>query len=249
MTERLRRTASGSRHVRWAREVLATIGAHLTHNDRISEEQRTLLVAEQTNVQTLISTLIAAVGDYSSFLETGFIQIRAELRVANYLVDEQMLVTQGTLLPYRSQVAKLIAGGISAIFSRLSMSRVLRAGNARAARLAHTAAAEVAKLSGVGGMPDLTGVSDRLDLVGDRVEQLLERLDEEIEPQRRPLKLAVERAVLELREGLEHMDARLRARFTSAFIESLYPELSKGARAVANDANDEDDDDTEDVES
>lgn len=48
--------------------------------------------------------------------------------------------------------------------------------------------------------------------------------------QRRPLKLAVERSVLELRGP--------------AFIESLYPELSRGSRAVAAE-EDEDDDDTE----
>src|SRR5690606_5477716 len=108
-----------------AREVHATIGAHLAHNDRLSEEQRTLLVAEQTNVATLISNLQASVGNYSTFLETGFILIRAELRVANYLADEQMLVTQGTLLPYRGQVAKLVPGGISAVFSKLPMSRIL----------------------------------------------------------------------------------------------------------------------------
>jgi hypothetical protein len=206
-------------------------------------------VAEETNVATLISNLRTAVGSYSTFLETGFVKVRAELRVANYLADEQMLVTQGTLLPYRRQVAELIPGGISAIFSKLPISRVVRAGNARAARLAHTAAAGVTKVSGVGGIPDLTSVADRLDLVGDRLEGLLERLDTEIEPQRRPLKLAVERAVLELREGLEQMDARLRARFTAAFIESLYPELSKGSRAVATEETDEEDADTEAVDS
>lgn len=245
MTERLRRTASGSRHVRWAREVHATIGAHLAHNDRLTEEQRTLLVAEQTHVATLISKLRKAVDDYADFLETGFTNIRAELRVANYLADDQMLVTHGALLPHRNQIAGLIPGGIATIFSKLPMSRVLRAGHALTARIAHTAAAEVAKLSGIGGMPDLTGVAERLDLVGDRIEALLERMDTEIEPQRRPRKLAVERAVLELREGLEQMDARLRSRFNAAFIESLYPSLSKRARAAANEDDDDDDDDTE----
>ncbi len=224
-----------------------TIDAHIAHNDRLTDAQRSLLFAEQTAGVMLISGLERATGAYSTFLYSGHMRIRAELRVANYLADVQMLETQGLLLPHRRTIAQLISGGVSAVFSKKPMSRVLRAGHALTAKLAHDAAAEVSKISGVGGLPVMTEVADRLDVVGDRIDGLLEKLDTEIEPQRRPLKLAVERAVLELREGLEQMDGRLRAEFTPLFIESLYPELSRRARAVADD-EDEDDDETESAE-
>ena len=244
MTERLKRSASGARHLRWAREVFATVDAHLAHNNRLTEEQRPLLIAEQATGATLMGNLESAVGRYTTFLHTGHVRIRAELRVANFLADEQQRITEGTLRPHRETIAKVLPGGISSVFSKLNMSRVLRAGHVKTAQLARSGATTVSTISGMGGLPVLTELAGGLDGVADRMETLIEKLDEEIEPQRRPLKLAVERAVLELREELEQMDARLRARFSPAFIESLYPELSRGARAVADEV-DEDDDDTD----
>jgi len=247
MTERLKRGASGARHLRWGREIFATVDAHLAHNNRLTEEQRALLTPERATGARLLGNLETAVGGYTTFLITGHLQIRAELRVANFLADEQQRITDGTLRPHRAAIAEVLPGGLSSVFSKLPLSRVLRAGHLKTAQLAHAAATAVSTLSGMGGLPVLTPLADGLDEAGDRLETLVEKLDKEIEPQRRPLKLAVERAVLELREELERMDARLRARFSPAFIESLYPELSRGARAVA-DEDDADDDDSEAVE-
>jgi len=247
MTERLKRGASGARHLRWGREIFATVDAHLAHNNRLTEEQRALLTPERATGARLLGNLETAVGGYTTFLITGHLQIRAELRVANFLADEQQRITDGTLRPHRAAIAEVLPGGLSSVFSKLPLSRVLRAGHVKTAQLAHAAATAVSTLSGMGGLPVLTPLADGLDEAGDRLETLVEKLDKEIEPQRRPLKLAVERAVLELREELERMDARLRARFSPAFIESLYPELSRGARAVA-DEDDADDDDSEAVE-
>ncbi len=247
MTERLRRGASGARHLRWGREIFATVDAHLAHNHRLTEEQRALLTPERATGARLLGNLETAVGGYSTFLMTGHLQIRAELRVANFLADEQQRAADGALRPHRATIAEVLPGGLSSVFSKLPLSRVLRAGHVKTAQLAHATATAVSTLSGMGGLPVLTVLADGLDEAGDRLETLIEKLDKEVEPQRRPLKLAVERAVLELREELELMDARLRARFSPAFIESLYPELSRGARAVA-DEDDADDDDAEPVE-
>lgn len=244
MAARLVRAASGMRHLRWGREVFATVDAHIAHNDRLTGEQRALLTTEGANGAALLANLDAAVGGYRGWLLTGYLEIRAALRVANFLADEEQRTTDGALRPHRSALAQVLPGGLSRVFSNLPLSRVLRAGHERTARLARDAATRIATVSGTGGLPVLTDLAARLDGVAERIERLLERQDEEIEPQRRPLKLAVERAVLELREGLERTDARLRAQFSPAFIESLYPELSRGSRAVAAE-DDVDDDDTE----
>ncbi len=244
MTGRLARTASGSRHLRWGQEVYATIDAHLEHNPRLTEAQRAALTSEREAGQRLLGNLTAAVTAYRGFLDTGFLPVRASLRVANFLADEEQRLADGTLRPVRSTVERVLPGGLARIFSNAKLSRVLRAGHERTAQYARGAAAAIATISGQAGLPDMSALSSALDGAAERIETLLKRLDAEVEPQRRPLKLAVERAVLELREGLEQMDARLRAHFTRAFIESLYPELSRGSRAVAAE-DDADDDDTE----
>ena len=124
-----------------------------------------------------------------------------------------------------------------------------RAGHAKTAQIAAETASVLRSLPsafpGVGTLPDIAPLVARLDGVVTRIHHLLDVQLKEIDPQRRPLKLAVERSVLELRESLEQMDARLRAHFPTPFIESLHPELSVGGTAVA-DEPDEDDDDSED---
>lgn len=244
MTARLARTASGARHLRWGQEIFATIDAHLEQNPRLTEVQRAALTSERDAGRAILSSLEGAVTTYRGFLDTGFLAMRASLRVANFLADEEQRLADGTLRPVRTSVEKVLPGGVARIFSHEKLSRVLRAGHERTAKYARNAAVTIATISGQGGLPDMGALSTALDAAAERIEKLLEQLDEVIEPQRRPLELAVERGVLELREGLEQMDARLRAHFTRAFIEGLYPELSRGARAVAAE-DDSDDDDTE----
>ena len=244
MTARMDRTASGARHHRWGGEVLATINAHIEENGTLSEEQLALLVAELASGQALHANLGAAVDAYRRWLSTGRVGIRASLRVANFLLDQQQVATESALRPHRKALADVLPGGIATIFSKLPLSRVLRAGNVRAAKIARTGASVIATVSGTGGLPVLTPLAEGLDAGAARLELLVKKLDEEIEPQRLPLKHAVERAVLELREGFARMDARLRDKFTADFIESLYPELARGSRAV-RDEDDADDDDSE----
>jgi hypothetical protein len=76
-------------------------------------------------------------------------------------------------------------------------------------------------LSGV----DLEGLAQRAASRGALLDEANRELALEIDPQRAPLRLAVERAIFALREHLEQSDGRLRTHFTSAFIDSLYPEL------------------------
>lgn len=245
MTARLARTASGSRHERWGREVLATLQAHIEENPKLTEEQRTRLREELAAAEPLLAHLSTSVIQYRSWLNTGSLIIRAKLRVAGFVLDEEQRIVEGTLRPHRDTLAAVLTGGLSSVFSGYTLSAVVRAGYERAARIGRDGAVALRTVSGVRGLPVLTDVADNLEGMAERIDALVHERDNDIEPQRRPLKLAVERGILELREGFDKMDGRLRQHFSPSFIESLYPELSKSSRAVVDDNDDEDDDDSE----
>ena len=69
MAAKLSKTASGARHARWGREILATAKAHLKHNDRLMAPQKAALEAEVTTLSTRVEGLVAAVGPYRDFLD------------------------------------------------------------------------------------------------------------------------------------------------------------------------------------
>lgn len=243
MTARLSRRASGARHLRWAREIRATISAHVAHNTHLPRGGEDALKREARSLNEPITALERAVTAYRGYLDGAHVENRAELRVANFLADEAQRATDGALRPHRDAIAVAIPGGLARVFSGLPLSRVLRAGHERTAQLARDASLTLRALPASVAVG--SELADRLDEVASRLGELLAHRDSDIEPQRRPLKLAVERAVLDLREQLEQMDARLRAHLPPTFIESLYPELARGGTAVA-DEPDEDDDDTDD---
>lgn len=243
MTERLAKGASGTRHVRWGREVRATIDAHATHNDLLSAPQKEALRAESATVTALVDALAARDDAYQAWLRTALIAVRAELRVANYLADETHREVDGALRPRREALASFVPGGIAGVFANKPLSVVLRAGHERTARHAHGVASTLGALpaSVAAQIPGLAALVTRADAVAARLDTLLRRRDDELAPQRAPLAAAVDRAVFELRDGLAQIDARLRAAFSPAFIESLYPELSRGGKAIADDEDENDD--------
>lgn len=243
MTERLARGASGTRHWRWGREVRATVDAHLAHDDLLTEPQKAALRAESATVGGWLDALGAADDAYQHWLRTALTAVRAELRVANYLADLAQRDTEATLRPRRDLLASAIPGGIARVFGDKPLSFVLRAGHERTARFAHGVATTLGSLpaSVAAQIPGHAALVARADTVAARLDALLRRRDEELTPQRAPLAAAVDRTVFELREGLALMDARLRADFSPAFIESLYPELTKGGKAVAGEVDAHDD--------
>ena len=242
MTARLSRSASGARHLRWVREVSATAKAHLAHNDLLDAAQKAALQAETSTLEGLIAPLAGAVGAYRGFLDNAHVEIRAAQRVANYLCDEAQTQADGQLRPYRATINQALPGGVARIFSQMPLSRILRVGHARTAALALDAAQTLRALPA--SVPVAAALADRLEVVGERLRGLVEQQQKQVDPQRGPLKIEVERAIFGLRQGLEQMDGRLRAHFPAAFIESLYPELNRRATAVTDDP-DEDDDDSE----
>lgn len=84
----LSRGASGLRHLRWAREVLATLEAHVEHNPALSGADREALQGEASALTAAVQALSGAVKPYRDFLERTRVRYRGRVRVAEHLVRE-----------------------------------------------------------------------------------------------------------------------------------------------------------------
>lgn len=236
---KLIRSASGFRHLRWLREIVATLEAHLELNDGLTEGQNEALSREIPLLRARIETLAGAVKPYRDFLEGEHVKLRAKQRVARWLVEEAGRETDGTLLPNQAAFGQLPPGGLGSLFSAPVISRALVAGNRRTAALAQGAATMLRSLRSQ--VPVAGELANRLDRAGALLSQISEELATVEEPRRRPLKAAMERAITEAREGISHMETQLRMHFPPAFIESIYPELTRGNTVVADEADEDDD--------
>lgn len=83
--ERLLESASGLRHLRWAREILGTLEMHHEHDGRLAPAERDLVLAEIVELRAVISALSAAVKPYRDFLERDRTRSRGMIRVGRYL--------------------------------------------------------------------------------------------------------------------------------------------------------------------
>src|SRR5262245_13379116 len=86
----LSRSASGLRHLRWGREILGTLKAHLEKNPTLSEAEQDALRAEIAALSGFVDGLSGAVKPYRDFLERTRTGFRGVQRVAAYLGDEAM---------------------------------------------------------------------------------------------------------------------------------------------------------------
>ena len=135
--ERLAESASGLRHLRWAREVLATLEMHHEHDGRLTGDERDLVLAECVELRAVVNALSAAVKPYRDFLERERTRFRGMLRVGRYL--EQTARGADELAE-----AEAILGGFTEVFAaveareRAPRRRELREaiGRTRAALLA-----------------------------------------------------------------------------------------------------------------
>jgi hypothetical protein len=84
----LAKEASGLRHLRWGRETLASVEAHIEHNPRLEAADREALREEARIVRDLVARLSAAVKAYRDFLERTRVGFRARQRVGSFLVEE-----------------------------------------------------------------------------------------------------------------------------------------------------------------
>lgn len=76
----LERSASGLRHLRWAREVLGTLSGYLLFDEHLSDAQRSALDAELARVTALVAALSGAVKPYRDFLERTRTLARGKVR-------------------------------------------------------------------------------------------------------------------------------------------------------------------------
>src|SRR4051812_8421123 len=128
MAVKLSKNASGARHLRWSREILATERAHLDHNYLMSSDQKAALASEVAIVGGLVEALAGHVVPYRSFIEGAYVDLRARQRVADSLCDEAQRETDGRLRPRRKDIDAALPGGYASILSKAPLSRVLRAG-------------------------------------------------------------------------------------------------------------------------
>ncbi|MRG90538.1 hypothetical protein [Polyangium spumosum] len=163
--DKLTRGASGLRHLRWAREIYATLAAHVERTG-LPGEKKEALKKELVRLDASIQELSSAVKAYRDFLERERVRYRGAIRAATF----QQHASDGD-----------------------------RLGEARAA------------------------------------------MERESLPRQRTLKAALELAIGDLRAHLCEMDTRIAGVMNEAFVDNLYPPLTKDRSRVADDADDDDD--------
>lgn len=84
---RISEQASGLRHLRWSREVLATMNAHFEHNPGLAQADRDRILEEVVKLRAEINHLSAAVKAYRDFLERDRTAFRGMLRVGDFLAQ------------------------------------------------------------------------------------------------------------------------------------------------------------------
>ena len=229
--EKLSRGASGLRHLRWSREILATLEAHYEHNPRLAQPEREVLLAEALKLRGLVSALSAAVKPYRDFLERRRVQFRGMQRVGRFLCDEARAHAEKSLLPLGAE------GLLSA--DRTRRSRGSTEGPEGTVELAREAA--VAMRSIARSVPALSTIADELTEAATILDGFNEAFANLESRERLPLKTALESAIESLRQGLTDLDGRLRSRFSPSFVESLYPKLTRDGSIVADEGDGDDD--------
>lgn len=237
--QKLSRGSSGQRHLRWAREILATIKAHSDHNYLLSDAQKQALAQEISFLETRISTLATRAAPYREFLETAHVDVRARQRVGDFLCDEAQREADGRLRARKREIDNLLPGGFSAIWARNPLSRVLRAGRQATVEFAERAASMLRTIP-----PSITASATEMADGLDRAAALLRTFNaqaDDMEGRRLPLRANLQKSVFDVREMLDQMDGRLRTHFSAAFIDSLYPELARKNTVVSDEPDEEDD--------
>lgn len=229
--EKLSPSASGLRHLRWSREILASLEAHYEHNPRLSPADRDLVLEEAVKLRALVVALSAAVKPYRDFLERRRTSFRGMLRVGVYLCVTARAGAEKALLPHGAE------GLLAPDRTRRSHGHAAGPEDlAHAAREAATAMRSIAS-----SLPDLAAHADELTESAAILEGFREAFENLELRERLPLQDALEDAKKALSSGLAAANQRLEKPLGRAFVDSLYPALTRGASIVA-DTGDENDD-------
>lgn len=241
MAQMIDLNVSGTKQVQWGEEIAAALTAHLEHNPLLTEVQRQALGEELPVVRAKVDALAAASTPYAAFLSKGHVKINAEQRVVNYVGDVVLQEAVALVRGRRAEAEKAVPGILSRITSGQTLSRALTAGHETFVNMLRAAADELSLLPA--GFGFAANSATALDETANRLDTLNKRRRAQIEAQRAPLRTAVQKASLELRETLYQVNGRLRTHFTDAFIDSLYPRLDRKGRTLI-DIPTEDDEDT-----
>lgn len=229
--EKLSRSASGLRHLRWAREILATLEAHYEHNPRLTQPEREAVLDEAIKLRAVVTALSAAVKPYRDFLERRRVQFRGMQRVGRFLCEGARVRAEKSLLPLGAE------GLLSS--DRTKKSRSLAEGPQGTAELTREAA--VAMRSIGKSVPELAPISDELNEAAAILEGFNEAFANIEVRERLPLKTALESSIESLRQALTLLDGRLSELLAPAFVESLYPNLTRDGSIVADEGDADDD--------
>ena len=85
MVLRLAARASGLRHLRWSRELLASLDAHAEHDAHLAPALRSAVLEEAAALRERVAALSGAVKAYRDFLERRRVLLRGLLRLGRYL--------------------------------------------------------------------------------------------------------------------------------------------------------------------
>jgi hypothetical protein len=229
--QKLERSASGLRHLRWGREILATLEAHHEHNPGLSLAERDLVLDEVVKLRALVNALSAAVKPYRDFLERRRTSFRGMLRVGRFLCLSARARAEKALLPHGAE------GALSP--DRTTRSRGQGEGPQELVEETRAASAAVRRMAAA--VPDLAENADDLADAAAILEGFHDALKNLEARERAPLKAALGAAIDALRTGLSAMDLRLSGALSPALADSLYPPLARASSIVA-DAGDDDDD-------
>lgn len=229
--EKLSPSASGLRHLRWSREILASLEAHYEHNPLLSTPDRDLILDEAVKVRALVIALSAAVKPYRDFLERRRTQFRGMLRVGVHLCVTARARAESALLVHGAE-------GLLAP-DRTRRSHGHDAGPEDLAQTTREAAAAMRSIAK--SLPELARHADDLTEAAAILEGFREAFENLESRERAPLHAALGAAKTALHAGLAELDRRAEKALGRPFVDSLYPALTRGASIVA-DAGDEDDD-------
>jgi hypothetical protein len=229
--EKLSRGASGLRHLRWGREILATLEAHYEHNPRLAQPQRELVLDEAVKLRGLVTLLSNAVKPYRDFLERRRVLFRGMQRVGGFLCEDARARAEKALLPLGAE------GAVSPDRTRRSQ------GHPEGAEAVVTRTREAAEAVRTMGraVKSLNEHADELAEAAAILEGFNEASANLETRERLPLQTALDGAIDALRLGLEGMNRRLADAITPGFVRSLYPALAREGTLVADDGDRNDD--------
>ncbi|MFO0759999.1 MAG: hypothetical protein U0359_26175 [Byssovorax sp.] len=227
----LSRSASGLRHLRWAREILATLEAHYEHNGRLAQRERDVVLDEAMKLRALVTHLSGAVKPYRDFLERRRVLFRGMQRVGRYLCEDARARAEKALVPLGAE------GALSGDRTQRSQGRPEDAADL----VTRTREAAEAVRSMSRAVASLGPHADALSEAASILEGFNEASANLEAGERKELATALDEAIDALRKGLEGMNGVLSRAVSPAFAASLYPALAREGTIIADreDPNDD----------